>query len=252
MAPLTNQQKTVLERALRQRLADLNRRLDGDAGDGRAGLAESARDQTGELSAYDNHPGDVATELFERGKDLSLGEHAEREKAKLENALKRLADGSYGLCVVCGRPIPYERLEAMPEADRCVEHAADHGEPDRRPAEERVLAPPFGRTSLDERTEQSRFDGEDAWQIVDSWGTSNSPAMAENRDVADYGDVSIEADETEGFVEPLENFVATDIYGENVSVVRSRAYFDYLARGEGEFPFERLPDSGSDEDGAAE
>jgi RNA polymerase-binding transcription factor len=38
----------------------------------------------------------------------------------LEAALKRVSDGSYGLCVDCGEDIPFERLRAQPGAERCV------------------------------------------------------------------------------------------------------------------------------------
>lgn len=38
---------------------------------------------------------------------------------RIQTALERLDDGSYGSCIVCGRPIAAARLEAMPESDRC-------------------------------------------------------------------------------------------------------------------------------------
>lgn len=47
----------------------------------------------------------------------------EREQAKLgqiQGALKRLEQGTYGVCVSCGRPIPYERLLVFPEAPTCA------------------------------------------------------------------------------------------------------------------------------------
>jgi hypothetical protein len=58
--------------------------------------------------------------------------------------------------------------------------------------------------------------------------------MSENPTVDDYEDVSIESDENVGFVEPFESFLATDMYGQNVTVIRSKAYRDYMAGGEGE------------------
>ncbi len=41
----------------------------------------------------------------------------------VRRARQRVADGSYGLCEVCGEPIPAERLEVRPWEDRCVEHS---------------------------------------------------------------------------------------------------------------------------------
>jgi hypothetical protein len=154
--------------------------------------------------------------------------------------------GRYGECVTCGKPIPYERLKAVPTTQYCIDHVPDPHSSDRRPVEEQLLAPPFGRTSLDELPEHNEFDGEDAWQIVESWGTSDTPAMAENPNIADgYQDMYIESDEPDGYVEPLESFLATDIYGKSVMVVRNEAYRDYMHSGEGESILE--PDMNAEE-----
>ena len=42
-------------------------------------IKESAQEAVGELSMYDNHPGDMGTELFEREKDMALNVHAGSE-----------------------------------------------------------------------------------------------------------------------------------------------------------------------------
>ena len=47
-----------------------------------------------------------------------------RTEALLASAEQRLEDGSYGICEVCGRPIPRARLEVRPTARTCVDHAA--------------------------------------------------------------------------------------------------------------------------------
>jgi YteA family regulatory protein len=199
------------------------------------GLSESLRDQTGELSTNDNHPADLGSEMFERSKDIALNESRERHFTDVTEALIRMDNGRYGLCDACGAPIPYERLEAVPTTLYCKEHVPDPHSSERRPVEEELMAPPFGRTSLDELPEQNQFDGEDAWQIVESWGTSNSPAMAEDPNVSNnYNDMEIEADEHVGYVEAFESFLATDLYGRQVSVVRNQAYHDYMHSSEGE------------------
>ncbi len=41
---------------------------------------------------------------------------------QVEDALKRVADGTYGKCIVCGRPIPPARLQAIPWTPYCLEH----------------------------------------------------------------------------------------------------------------------------------
>lgn len=74
-----------------------------------------------ELSDADQHQADVATETFEREKDLSILERVEGELADVEHALRRLDDGTYGTCEACGKPIGEERLHAMPAARFCVD-----------------------------------------------------------------------------------------------------------------------------------
>ena len=85
---------------------------------------ESQQDSLEELSSYDQHQADVATETFEREKDLSILDNIEGELADIEHALQRLDDGTYGTCEACGKPIGDERLEAMPAARFCVDDQA--------------------------------------------------------------------------------------------------------------------------------
>ncbi|WP_419872895.1 TraR/DksA C4-type zinc finger protein [Candidatus Pristimantibacillus sp. PTI5] len=202
------------------------------------GLAHSLRDDTGELSSIDNHPGDIATELYEREKDVALHEQEELHLNRIDAALQAMDNGTYGICATCHEPIPLERLDAVPDTLHCIEHAPRQHLSLRRPVEELVLDPPFGRTSMDEQDSYNGFDGEDAWQIVEQWGNADSPAFSENRDVADYEHVGIDAYENDGFVEPLESFIATDITGRHVSVIRNREYMHYMDTGEGDHGLE--------------
>ncbi|GIQ67939.1 molecular chaperone DnaK [Xylanibacillus composti] len=190
-----------------------------------------------ELSAYDNHPGDMASELYEREKDLALNEHAELHRIAVLESLERMDAGTYGTCVACGKKIPYERLQAVPSTRFCVQHAEDEASL-RRPVEETFLQPPFGRTSLDEREDQTQFDGEDAWQIVSEWGTSTSPALAENRNMGDYDEAEFEETDHDGYVEAIESFLATDITGRHITVVRNAEYRSYMENQEGDHDLE--------------
>lgn len=90
--------------------------------------AEQQQDSLQELSSYDQHPADVGTETFEREKDLTILGSVEGELADVEHALQRLDDGTYGTCEACGKPIPDERLEALPATRFCLEDqaAAEH------------------------------------------------------------------------------------------------------------------------------
>jgi YteA family regulatory protein len=96
---------------------------------------ESEQENLSELSAYDQHQADVGTETFEREKDLAILERVEAELADVEHALRRLDDGTYGTCEVCGKPIPEERLEALPATRLCLEHQAEAEREVRRPAD---------------------------------------------------------------------------------------------------------------------
>ena len=87
-------------------------------------LAELRADRgTGndELSGVDQHTADAGTELFEQERDTSLIERLERDLEAVERAFKRLAEGKYGVSVDSGKPIPDQRLEAVPWAERTVE-----------------------------------------------------------------------------------------------------------------------------------
>jgi RNA polymerase-binding protein DksA len=77
-----------------------------------------------ELSSNNQHQADVGTETFDREKDLSILDEVEGELADIEHALHRLDEGTYGICEACGKPIPDERLEAMPAARFCLEDQA--------------------------------------------------------------------------------------------------------------------------------
>jgi len=87
---------------------------------------QSETDQISELSSLDQHQGDIGTETFEREKDFSLLEQLEAEIGDLDAALRKIDDGTYGTCEVCGKQIEAERLEAMPGTRTCIEHAGAH------------------------------------------------------------------------------------------------------------------------------
>ena len=58
----------------------------------------------------------AASQVFDQNRARALRERAERELAQVDEALTRLAAGTYGLCLACGRPIDPARLEALPWA----------------------------------------------------------------------------------------------------------------------------------------
>ena len=75
----------------------------------------------GELSNVDQHTADSGTELFEVERDRSMIERLQNELSAIERAERRLEEGTYGLSVESGEPIPDGRLEAVPWAERTAQ-----------------------------------------------------------------------------------------------------------------------------------
>ena len=199
-------------------------------------------DATGDLSSYDNHPGDEGTELFEREKDLALYEHYHANLDEVNHALAAIEAGEYGRCEVCSREIPLERLEVLPTTTFCIDHTPSVNTSHMRPAEEDVIGPPFGRFDEDDQ-EDVAFDAEDSWQDVAQYGTSETPSDF-NNPPADYSDMYIEAEENVGYVENYENFVGVDLYGRDITVYPSAQYEelkDQLIADDMQTPFGDLP-----------
>jgi RNA polymerase-binding transcription factor DksA len=103
---------TDQERLLRVRAGLLADRA-GDAPEG---------DASGDLTRIDQHQADIASEVFEREKDLSVLARVTADLADTSAALRRLDRGVYGRCEACGRRIDDRRLAAMPATRFCVGH----------------------------------------------------------------------------------------------------------------------------------
>ena len=108
----------------RRRLEEERTRLEGIRDGLQREQREATSDTGGELSSFDQHPGDSGTETFELEKTVSLLEQVEDELQEVEAAFRRVEDGSYGICQICGRPIGDERLEALPATRFCIEDQA--------------------------------------------------------------------------------------------------------------------------------
>lgn len=155
---------------------------------------EGLRDATQELSVVDNHPADVASENYERAKDISLHEKNQLLLKMVDEALEKVAVGTYGVCENCGQPIPQERLDAVPYAEFCLQckeraEGPVHDYP--RPIEELNLMSPFARTFMGDQ-DYTGYDGEDAWQDVDQY--NKLPHVF-------YQETADESDDTIGAVE---------------------------------------------------
>lgn len=88
--------------------------------DGQIDAVTAAR---ADANTDDEHDPEGATIAFERSQADALRVAARARLAAIDAALDRVADGTYGRCVVCGEPIAPARLEARPFALTCIRHA---------------------------------------------------------------------------------------------------------------------------------
>lgn len=84
-------------------------------------LNKSQRDLSGDLSGYSFHMADMASDDYER--DFSLGRATAEQRILyvIDEALKRIEDGSYGYCQSCNKKISKQRLKALPYTPLCIE-----------------------------------------------------------------------------------------------------------------------------------
>lgn len=84
-------------------------------------LKTSQRDASGDLSGYSYHMADMATDNYER--EFSLGRASDEQNLlyTIDEALKRIGDGTYGGCLQCGKPISKKRLDALPHTELCID-----------------------------------------------------------------------------------------------------------------------------------
>lgn len=176
MAQLTEDQLQELSDKLHEEQRELNSHFESRAPG--AELAESETGSTGELSSYDNHPGDLGTETFERERDLAIDDLMSQQLAEVEAALGRLADGSYGLCEVCGESIPFERLQALPAAKCCVEHASEAID---APLTEEQAVTSYGAGDGGQSGSRTFDDEADAWKSLEQYGNASGTVKPDGR-----------------------------------------------------------------------
>ena len=104
------------EKVARGRLEELLSELERSAA-----VLKGGADDSGELTTLDQHPADSGTNLADADREEASLEVLLAQQERVREALSRLDAGSYGKCVDCGRELPDERLEARPEAERCVD-----------------------------------------------------------------------------------------------------------------------------------
>lgn len=87
-----------------------------------AALSAPPKDR-GDIS-FGKRVGEGTSAAVDRLDAVAAHDKLQRTLADVRRAQAKLADGTYGLCDVCAEPIPAARLEALPWASRCVQHAS--------------------------------------------------------------------------------------------------------------------------------
>jgi RNA polymerase-binding protein DksA len=75
--------------------------------------------------ASDNHLAETATATLHREIDFTLEENSGQVLSEIDAALKRIEDGTYGICTKCSKEIVPERLEVYPWASLCIDDARE-------------------------------------------------------------------------------------------------------------------------------
>ena len=117
--------KSTLDK-FRRRLDDERQRLLGVINEIEAEQEEVRLTETSSERSPDPNTAEGGSLAFEIEKEYSLARHAGDLLAQVEEALGRIAAGSYGRCIECAKAIPVARLEALPYTKLCVDCAANH------------------------------------------------------------------------------------------------------------------------------
>ncbi len=119
-----------IKRMKKEKLVFFGKLLDRQRGEisseirhlGDGALNKTLRESSGDLSSHTLHMADLATDNYDRDFSLSLVSTEQKVLNKIDEALKRIEDKTYGYCIKCGKKLPEKRLKAMPYAELCIKH----------------------------------------------------------------------------------------------------------------------------------
>lgn len=117
------EKRRFLRRQREHLLALKDTLLDSMRGVGRDSLRSRA--EGSEASAFGMHQADAGSDAYDRDFSLSLLSQEQDSLYEIDQALKRIENGTYGLCEMCGKAIPRVRLEAVPFARYTIECQAE-------------------------------------------------------------------------------------------------------------------------------
>ena len=115
-SPFTAKELKALKTELQAHREDIRLQYDEIS---EATFAGNQTDMTGE-AGFDEEYADAGSATFEREKDLSLVNNLRDLLDKIDKAMAKIDEGTYGLCDRCGKPIEKARLKALPYANLCL------------------------------------------------------------------------------------------------------------------------------------
>lgn len=109
---LTEYKKLITKR--KNEIMDAIERISEDT------LKKSQKDASGDISGYTFHMADVATDNYDREFSLGLASNDRQSLYELDDALKRIEEGTFGVCEECKTVLTKARLKALPYARLCL------------------------------------------------------------------------------------------------------------------------------------
>lgn len=104
----------------KEKLFDLKEKIVNDIKQMSGYASPSERSDSGDVSGHVMHLADVATDMYDREFSLGLASNDRELLLKIDNSLKRIESGTFGLCEECECNIPQIRLDALPYVANCL------------------------------------------------------------------------------------------------------------------------------------
>ena len=117
--PFSEKELDEFRTRLREERAELEKQLTTIE---ETSFATPQSDLSGEVS-FDEEYADAGTFTFERERDLSIENNVRDLMQKIDRALQRMDEGTFGICAKCGKPIEKARLKALPYMELCIKDA---------------------------------------------------------------------------------------------------------------------------------
>jgi RNA polymerase-binding transcription factor DksA len=134
----------------RQRLLELKDSLL----DSMRGVARDNLHSGTDTSAFGMHQADAGSDAYDRDFALSMLSKEQGSLYEIDEALKRIEDGTYGICDLCEKPIKHDRLEALPFTRYTVDCQAELEKRQHHNSARPQITSLFGLTEEEEETEE--------------------------------------------------------------------------------------------------